>query len=110
MGQVYWSWQADLQPGELENFKGLVRRWNAIAEADEDTLHNDWVISEEETSVRVDQRFTNASAAMAQFQVNRCWGELDNHLIPTAMHVCGDYGTGVDFLREHGATFMQPLI
>ena len=109
MGQVYWTWEADVQPGELENFMALVQRWNDIARADEHTLYNNWVVNEDKTSVRVDQRFTNAAAAMAQFRVNTCWGELDNYLQPTGMTVCGDFTTELDFLREHGARFMAPL-
>ena len=109
MGQVYWFWQGGVKDGELENFKALVARWNAIAADDADTLVNEWVVSDDGHTVRVDQRFTNAAAALAQFEVNDCWGHLDDHLVPEAMHVCGDYGTTLDFLREHGATFMEPL-
>lgn len=109
MGQVYWSWQAELKDGELSNFKALVTRWNSIAAEDPDTLFNAWTISEDGKTVRVDQRFTTAETAFAQFAVNDCWGDLDDHLVPASMHVCGDYGKTLDFLREHGATFMEPL-
>ena len=109
MGQVYWSWQADVKEGELTNFKALVERWNAIAAEDPDTLFNAWVVSEDGRSVRVDQRFTDAETALAQFAVNECWEKLDDHLVPAAMYVCGDYGTTLDYLREHGAIFMGSL-
>lgn len=109
MGQVYWSWQATVKTGELPNFKALVERWNMIAAEDPDTLFNAWVVSEDGSSVRVDQRFSNAKTALAQFDVNDCWTRLDDHLVPSSMHVCGDYGTILDFLREHGAVFMESL-
>lgn len=109
MAQVYWSWQATVKTGELANFKALVERWNSIAAKDPDTLFNAWVVSEDGGSVRVDQRFTNADTALAQFDVNDCWGRLDDHLEPTAMYVCGDYKMTLDFLREHGAIFMNSL-
>jgi len=109
MGQVYWSWQADVKKGELNNFRALVERWNAIADEDPDTLFNAWVLSEDGRSVRIDQRFTDAESALAQFEVNDCWEKLDDHLDPTAMYVCGNYGTTLDYLREHGAIFMESL-
>lgn len=109
MGQVYWSWQAEVKSGKLENFRALVARWNAIAAEDPDTLFNEWMVSEDGRTVRIDQRFTDAASALAQFETNYCWGKLDDHLSPEAMHVCGDYGTTLDFLREHGATFMKSL-
>ena len=109
MGQVYWSWRAEVKDGELSSFKALVQHWNAIAAEDPDTLFNAWTVSEDGRIVRVDQRFTNAKTALAQFEVNDCWGKLDDHLNPASMYVCGDYGTTLDFLREHGATFMESL-
>lgn len=109
MGQVYWSWQANVKDGELTSFKALVSRWNSIAAEDPDTLFNEWVVSEDGRAVHVNQRFTNAETAFAQFAVNDCWGRLDDHLEPTSMYVCGDYGETLDFLREHGATFMKSL-
>lgn len=109
MAEVYWSWQANVKAGELENFGALVIRWNAIAASDPDTLFNAWVVSEDGQTVRVDQRFTSAATALAQFDVNDCWGRLDDHVVPAAMYVCGDYGTTLDFLREHGATFMESM-
>ena len=109
MGQVYWSWQADVKPGQLAEFRALVERWNAIADDDPNTLFNAWEISEDRCSVQVNQRFVSAEAALAQFESNGCWVELDNFLNPTAMYVCGDYGSTLDFLREHGATFMKSL-
>ena len=109
MGQVHWFWQGSVKSGELENFKALVAQWNAIAAEDSNTLFNEWVVSDDGNTVRVDQRFTDAESALAQFETNDCWGQLDDYLIPQAMHVSGDYGTTLDFLREHGATFMKPL-
>ena len=109
MGQVYWFWQAEVKPGALAGFRELVLRWNEIADKDNDTLFNQWVVSEDSATVQVDQRFTNADAALAQFAVNDCWGKLDDYLNPIAMHVCGDFGTTLDFLREHGAVFMKSL-
>lgn len=107
---VYWTWEADIKPGEEENFKALAKRWSEIAAQDPDTLHSDWTICEKGKSVRVDQRFVNSAAAMAQYHVNDCWGELDKHLVPTAMVICGGYKEDLDWLRAHGARFMKPLL
>ena len=110
MGQVYWSWEAEVKPGELENFKGnVVRGWNETAAKDSNTLINQWVIDEGGCSVKVYQRFTSAKHALAQFADNPGWEKLDDYLEPSAMFVCGDYGNELDFLREHGAVFMQDL-
>jgi len=106
---VYWTWEATIQPGKEEGFKALAKQWNEIAGKDPDTLYNNWTISEDGKSVRVDQRFVNAEAAMAQFHVNNCWGQLDDYLVPTLMVVCGHYKDTLDFLRGHGARFLKPL-
>lgn len=109
MAEVYWSWSAEIKPGELANFKALAKHWNKIAATDPGTLFNAWVISEDGQSVQVNQRFTNAATAFAQFDVNECWHKLDDHVNPTSMFVCGDYGKTLDFLREHGAVFMETI-
>ena len=110
MGKVSWSWEADVKEGKLESFKGdVVLAWNIAAEADENTLCNRWVVDEAMSAVKVYQQFTSAQAAFAQFAVNEGWEKLDDYLEPTAMHVRGDYGNHLDFLREHGAIFMLDL-
>lgn len=110
VGQVSWSWEADVKEGKLASFKNdVVVPWNIVAAADADTLINRWVVDESLSAVKVYQQFTSAQAAFAQFAVNEGWGKLDNYLEPTAMYVCGDYGKDLDFLREHGAIFMLDL-
>jgi hypothetical protein len=110
VGQVSWSWEADVKEGKLASFKNdVVVPWNIVAAADVDTLINRWVVDESLSAVKVYQQFTSAQAAFAQFAVNEGWGKLDNYLEPTAMYVCGDYGKDLDFLREHGAIFMLDL-
>ncbi len=92
MGQVSWSWEADVKEGKLARFKkDVVVPWNIFAAADPDTLISRWAVDDE------------------QFAVNECWGKLDEYLEPTAMYVFGDYGKDLDFLREHGAIFMLDL-
>jgi len=107
--QVYWTWEADIKPGKREGFLELVRRWDDIARKDAKTLYSNWTISEDETHVRVDQRFEDSAAAMAQYYVNGCWSELSDYLTPTAMIVCGEYQEDLDWLRGHGAIFMKPV-
>ena len=104
---VYWTWEADIKPGEEEGFKALAARWAKITAMDPKTLYSNWTISEDGKSVRVDQRFLDSAAAMAQYHVNDCWGQLDNHLQPTSMVICGDYREDLDWLRTHGARFMK---
>jgi hypothetical protein len=106
---VYWTWEADIQPGKEEGFRALAKKWDEITAADPDTLYSSWTISEDSKSVRVDQRFVNAEAAMAQYHVNDCWGQLDDYLVPTGMVVCGHFKNKLDFLRGHGAIFRPPL-
>ena len=108
MGQVHWSWEAELKEGELENFKSLIKQWNIIASEDSATLSNEWFISDDGRLVRVLQTFSDANSALNQFGVN-LWSALDNHVTPKEMYVSGDYGDTLDFLREHGATFMVQL-
>ena len=108
MGQIHWSWEAEVKEGELENFRALVKRWNKIANKDPENLSNEWMISEDSRSVRVTQTFTNSAAALNQFESN-LWASLDKHVIPKQMYVCGDYGNTLDFLKKHGATFMVQI-
>lgn len=110
MSDVSWSWEADLKEGMLEDFKAnVVAPWNAVAESDEDTLLNYWVVDEAKTCVKVYQRFRSSAAALAQFTTNNGWAKLDDYLEPTGMFVSGDYGSELDFLRAHGAIFMLNL-
>lgn len=110
MGEVYWSWEADVKDGHLESFKqNVVAQWNEVAAQDEHTLSNQWVIDEAGSAVKVYQRFTSAEHAFAQFAVNTGWKKLDDYLLPSGMYVSGDYGKTLDFLREHGAVFMRNL-
>ena len=110
MGQVSWSWEANVKEGKLARFKkDVVVPWNIFAAADPDTLINRWAVDESLVSVKIYQLFTSAKAAFDQFAVNECWGRLDEYLEPTAMYVFGDYGKDLDFLREHGAIFMLDL-
>jgi len=67
---VYWTWEGNIQPGKEEGFRTLAKKWDDIASKDPDTLYSNWTISEDGKSVRVDQRFVNAEAAMAQFHEN----------------------------------------
>lgn len=107
MGTVSWSWEANVKPGKLEDFiNQVVGPWNIVAEADKDTLLNQWVVDEIGVSVKVYQRFASAHSALSQFESNDYWKKLDDYLEPTGMYVSGDYGAELDFLREHGATFM----
>ena len=68
MSEVSWSWEADLKEGMLEGFKAnVVAPWNAVAESDEDTLLNYWVVDEAKTCVKVYRRVTSSAAALAHF-------------------------------------------
>ena len=84
MGQVSWSWEADVKAGKLARFKkDVVVPWNIFAAADPDTLISRWAVDESLASVKVYQLFTSAKAAFGQFAVNDCWGKLDEYLEPT---------------------------
>lgn len=107
---VYWTWEADIKLGKLEEFKALVARWTEIAAKDPKTLFSNWTISESGDHVRVDQHFENSAAGMAQYHVNHCWSELDDYLVPTSMIVCGDIKDDLEWLRGHGAVFMKSLL
>ena len=109
MSQVYWTWRGEVKPGEFANFKRLVARWNGFAIKDPNTLFNAWTASEDSSTVRVEQRFTDADAALAQCDVQDCWELLVERLTPSAGFFRGDYGVTLDYLREHGAIFMQSL-
>lgn len=105
---IHLTWEANIKPGEDEGFKTLAKNWAEIAAKDPGTLYSDWTISEDGRSVRVDGRYVDAAATMAQFGAN-LWGELDKHLTPTGMVVCGKLSSELEFLREHGAKFMVPV-
>ncbi len=107
MGHVYWFWQGTLKIGELDRFNSLVKQWNDIADKDPNTLINEWSICEDNRSVLLHQKFIDSDSAFEQFQIN-LWDKLDVHLTPNAMHVFGDFGEALEFLKGHGAKFMKP--
>ena len=68
MTEVNWLWEAAPKDRTLEGFKAnVVVSWNAVAESDNDTLLNYWVVDEAKTCVKVYQRVTSSAAALAHF-------------------------------------------
>ena len=68
MTEVSWSCEAAPKDRMMEGFKAnVVAPWNAVAESDNDTLLNYWVVDEAKTCVRVFQRVTSSAAALAHF-------------------------------------------
>ena len=68
MTEVKWSWEAAPKDRVMEGFKAnIVVPWNAVAESDNDTLLNHWVVDEAKTCVKVYQRITSYAAALAHF-------------------------------------------
>ena len=68
MTEVKWSWEAASKDRVMEGFKAnIVVPWNAVAESDNDTLLNHWVVDEAKTCVKVYQRVTSSAAALAHF-------------------------------------------
>ena len=60
MTEVKWSWEAAPKDRVMEGFKAnIVVPWNAVAESDNDTLLNYWVVDEAKTCVKVYQKFIN---------------------------------------------------
>ena len=60
MTEVNWLWEAAPKDRTLEGFKAnVVVPWNAVAESDNDTLLNYWVVDEAKTCVKVYQKFIN---------------------------------------------------
>ena len=60
MTEVKWSWEAAPKDRVMEGFKAnIVVPWNAVAESDNDTLLNYWVVDEAKTRVKVYQKFIN---------------------------------------------------
>ena len=58
MTEVKWSWEAAPKDRVMEGFKAnIVVPWNAVAESDNDTLLNHWVVDEAKTCVKVYQKF-----------------------------------------------------
>ena len=106
---LHWTWQANIKDGEEQGFRALAKEWRECAEKEPGTLHSEWTISEDGKSVRVDQWFTDAAAAYAQYHTNTCWRRLDDYLQPTSMVVCGKSNEQLEFLRDHGTIFMLPL-
>ena len=68
MTEVSWSCEAAPKDRMMEGFKAnVVAPWNAVAESDNDTLLNYWVVDEAKTCVKVYQRVTSSAAALAHF-------------------------------------------
>jgi len=66
--EVSWSCEAAPKDRMMEGFKAnVVAPWNAVAESDNDTLLNYWVVDEAKTCVKVYQRVTSSAAALAHF-------------------------------------------
>ena len=59
MTEVKWSWEAAPKDRVMEGFKAnIVVPWNAVAESDNDTLLNYWVVDEAKTCVKVYKRLS----------------------------------------------------
>ena len=68
MTEVSCSCEAAPKDRMMEGFKAnVVAPWNAVAESDNDTLLNYWVVDEAKTCVKVYQRITSYAAALAHF-------------------------------------------
>mgnify|MGYP001348574383 FL=1 len=65
MTEVKWSREAAPKDRVMEGFKAnIVVPWNAVAESDNDTLLNYWVVDEAKTCGRVYQKFSNGLHCM----------------------------------------------
>jgi hypothetical protein len=112
--QINITWEADVLPGGLDDFKALAKRWEAISSKDPNTLYSKWLIAEDRSKVRLAALFTDAQSAQDQFPKN-LWHELDvliadNKIDATSMVIGGELGEPLEFLREFNAEFMVPVV
>jgi quinol monooxygenase YgiN len=110
--QVYWMLELEIQPGQEQGFRALMKEMVAATMKDEpDTLAYEWSISGDGKRCNILERYTNSAATM-QHMAN--FGEkyaarFLQVLSPKSFVVYGSPSQEVkDALAAFGATYMQP--
>jgi quinol monooxygenase YgiN len=73
--QVYWLLEVGILPGQLENFRTIVRELIASAKAEPGTLNYEWNLSADETVCHVYERYQNSAAVMTHGHNFRAFAE-----------------------------------
>ncbi len=110
---VHWLLEVTIKPGERDTFIALMREMVTTTQANEPgTLNYEWFISEDETSCKIYERYTDSAAVMthlASFGANFA----DRFLAasePTRFVVFGDPTEEVrEALGGFGAVFMAQI-
>ncbi|TIW61021.1 MAG: antibiotic biosynthesis monooxygenase [Mesorhizobium sp.] len=64
-GHVSWVIEVAVKPGELDNFRGLIKEMIESTRSESGTLMYEWSISEDGSVVHGYERFTDSEAAVA---------------------------------------------
>ncbi len=110
---VYWVLELAIKPGELDNFKALMKEMVEATQANEPhTLNYEWTISEDSQSCHIYERYADSTATMAHLKT---FGEKFAErfmaaLEPTRFTVYGNPNDEVKgALSGFGAVFMAPI-
>ena len=110
---VFWTVEATIKPGELDNFKALMKDMVEATQANEpNTMNYEWFTSEDETRCHIYERYADSAATMTHV------GNFGQHFAERFMAVLDVtgmtvYGNPNDEVREalsgFGAVFMVPI-
>ena len=110
---VYWVLELGIKPGELDNFKELMKEMVQATQATEpNTLNYEWTISEDSKSCHIYERYADSAALMTHLAA--CGEKFAERFMaalePTRVVV---YGNPTDEVKEalsgFGAVFMAPI-
>ncbi len=110
---VYWLLEVTIKPGELDNFKALMKEMVEATQANEpNTLNYEWTISEDSQSCHIYERYADSAATMTHLGAfgekfaERFMAAVD----PTRIVVYGTPNNEVkEALSGFGPIFMAPF-
>ena len=110
---VYWLLEVTIKPGELDNFKALMKEMVEATQANEpNTLNYEWTISEDSQNCHIYERYADSAATMTHLGAfgekfaERFMAAVD----PTRIVVYGTPNNEVkEALSGFGPVFMAPF-
>jgi quinol monooxygenase YgiN len=66
--EVSWLLEVNVKPGELENFRSLMKEMVASTQGESGTLAYQWFISGDDSVVHVYERYATSAAVMTHLQ------------------------------------------
>ena len=110
--ELSWVVELAVKPGELENFRALMREMVGSTRGESGTLSYEWFVSEDGTTVDIYERYVDSAAAVTHLRTfgDKFAGRFSVLVDLTRFTVFGtpsDEAKGV--LDGFGATYLGPF-